>query len=341
MRQAPYRKYLLLGASLLLLLVFPTFFIEGIRHKVIALFSPAWVLSTPSDQAASLERLEGENHLLRLEIGKLRALLQQELVEADSTLTPARVIYRDPASWSSILWIDVGQIEGKVEKNSPVVFGRSVVGVIDYAGKKQSRVRLITDLAVKPSVRAVRGNPQNIYCLENIESLYRQLKVRSDLPLSGEEQKKGLEALELLNGRFSEEDTTSYLAKGIVQGGGAPLWRSVNQTLRGLGFNYDFSDSKGPARDLVTGGSYDASFSTEPLLAIGDLLVTTGLDGVFPAGLHVGEVTHIFPFQEGAYTYELEATPTVGNLDTLQTLFILPPLGYSDEESDEINPFEK
>lgn len=69
-----------------------------------------------------------------------------------------------------------------------------------------------------------------------------------------------------------------------------------------------------------------------PIICESDILVTTGMDGVFPPGLRVAEVTRIFPLREGAYTYEIEAVPVVGNLDTLQTVFIIPPVGYSSEE---------
>ena len=67
-----------------------------------------------------------------------------------------------------------------------------------------------------------------------------------------------------------------------------------------------------------------------PLIQVHDLLVTTGIDGVFPPGLRVAEVKKVFPLSEGAYTYEIEAIPTAGNLNNLQHVFIIPPVVLDD-----------
>ena len=89
----------------------------------------------------------------------LRTLVQQELMAM-----PAQAVYRTPSSWSSSLWINVGEDDNRVlgrsviAKNSPVVSGGALVGVIDYVGKKQARVRLITDAGLSPAVRCVRGS---------------------------------------------------------------------------------------------------------------------------------------------------------------------------------------
>ena len=276
MRKYPYKKYLLIVGALFLLLSLPPFFSHGVRGKGFALFSPVMKRKSVDEEA---KRLEGENYLLHLEIDKLRALSSYQGEE--QRVVAGRVIFRDPGSWSSSLWIDVGSAhDALIQKNSPVIVGRSLVGVIDYVGKKQSRVRLITDSGLKPSVRTVRGGTT-----ENGEDV--------------------------------------YLAKGILQGAGTPLWRSANHTLRGIGFNYDFPDEKGPARELI---------SSVPIIQKHDVLVTTGLDGVFPPGLSVAEVTRIFPLKEGAYTYEIEAKPLVENLDSLHTLFVISPVGYNKED---------
>ena len=63
-------------------------------------------------------------------------------------------------------------------------------------------------------------------------------------------------------------------------------------------------------------------------------LVTTGMDGVFPMGLKIAEVTRVYPLREGAYSYEIDAVPFVKNLDSLQTVFIIPKVGF-DENLDE------
>jgi cell shape-determining protein MreC len=97
--------------------------------------------------------------------------------------------------------------------------------------------------------------------------------------------------------------------------------------LKGIGFNYDFADKEGPARDLRSGEPYGGSYSKEPvqLLRLGDLLVTTGLDGIFPSGFRVGIVSSVETLKEGASSYEIEAISTAGNLNDLNAVFVLPP----------------
>lgn len=352
MRRRSYKKYFLLGAVLFLLASLPLAFVEHLRGKIVGILSPAWKLASKKP-STELNRLEGENHLLRIEIGKLRALLEQEtklkaevfeksdyLANLSGQIVPARVIYRDPESWSSSIWVSVGEKTNLsmnrqiIQKNSPVIVGKSIVGVVDYVGKKQSRIRLITDMGLKPSVRAVRGTPQNALLVEHIDPLISHLLNRKDLPLSMEDRTLMIHTLEELKEKIEEDVDIWYLAKGILQGAGTPLWRSRNHTLRGIGFNYDFADEKGPAREFESGKPVGSELPLPaiPILKVSDLLLTTGLDGVFPPGFRVAEVTKIYPLREGAYTYEIEAAPSVGNLDTLQTVFILPPHAFPLED---------
>jgi cell shape-determining protein MreC len=59
---------------------------------------------------------------------------------------------------------------------------------------------------------------------------------------------------------------------------------------------------------------------------VGDLLVTTGMDGIFPAGFWVATVTNVGLLREGACAYEIEAKATAGNLDDLTHVTVLPPV---------------
>ena len=104
-----------------------------------------------------------------------------------------------------------------------------------------------------------------------------------------------------------------YLAKGEVHGSSAPFWRSRGPTLKGIGFNFDYPDEEGTRKGAV------------PILKEGDFLVTSGLDGVFPPGLHVGTVAWMKPAKEGSYAHEIEVRPAASHLNDLQTVFILPP----------------
>ncbi len=116
------------------------------------------------------------------------------------------------------------------------------------------------------------------------------------------------------------------LAKGELHGSPHSLGRSQRYTLIGSGFNYDFADAYGPAKDLRTGLPYDAPPNSEPIHLVeeGDMLVTTGMDGVFPKGLRVAKVTRIIPLQEGDFYFDIEAESVIENLDELEYVFILP-----------------
>ena len=270
----------------------------------------------PQEKVAKLEL---ENTILRSQIEKmgrcfsLREELKERLshIQEEMAAMPAYVIYRDPSSWSSSLWIDVGQEDNQVfgkiivAKNSPVVFGASLVGVVDYVGKKQSRVRLITDSTLSPAVRAVRGGFQNREVLSLVNSL---------LPLL-EGKDRWMEVLKELKKESEAFATDLYLAKGEIHGSSSPLWRTRNISLKGIGFNFDRPDEKGSSKKEI------------PILQVGDLLVTTGFDGVFPEGLQVGVVTFVEPPGSGGYAYGIQARPTAQHLNNLESVFVLPPRG--------------
>lgn len=198
-------------------------------------------------------------------VAHLRDLMQWELMAI-----PAQVIYRDPVSWSSSIWVNVGEESNRnlgsavIAKNSPVISGDCLVGVVDYVGKRQSRIRLITDSGLAPAVRAVRQS--------------------------------------------------KYLAKGEIHGSSFPFWRSRSLLLNGIGFNFDYPDAEGAAQLGV------------PIIQEGDLLVTSGLDGVFPPDLRVGKVVKVGVPKPGRHAYDIEAEPLALSMNDLEMLFILPPV---------------
>lgn len=251
------------------------------------------------------------------EFFRLRGKQLISLLELSASSVLAPVVFREPASWSSYLWIGVGEKDNAllgrkiIAKNSPVVVGNALIGVVEEVGKSRSKVRLISDAHLVPSVRVVRGEPQNRFLLEHLEALLLSLEGREDLAPFFKEQKEGLLAL---RGYLRKDADATYLAKGELHGVSLPLWRSRGKKLKGVGFNYDFADQFGSGSNKVN------------LLKKGDLLVTTGLDGVFPAGLDVAVVSSVAPLREGSSSYELEAVLASGALEDVRHVFVLPPI---------------
>ena len=241
----------------------------------------------------------------------------------------ARVVFREPNFWGTRLWIDVGERDNKavgesvIQVNSPVVIGNVVVGVVDYVGQKRSRVSLVTDSRLSLSVRALRGSEQNKMLLDHLEALNHQLYLREDLFFSLEEQVNTLKILARLEENLQKVVHDRYLAKGEIHGSSQPLWRSKAARLKGLGFNYDFEDVEGPARDLRTGERLDKKGDLCVLLKEGDLLMTTGLDGIYPEGFQVGVIESVKPLEEGACSYDLVAKSLIPDLDEIKAVTVL------------------
>jgi cell shape-determining protein MreC len=261
-----------------------------------------------------------------------RAEELKEILKMNLTSIPAKVVFREVSSWSSSIWINVGENQnaslGKeiISKNSPVVLGNNLVGIVDFVGAKYSKVKLITDISIAPSVRSIRGNSQNRALLSIINSLKDHLFEREDI-LNENEKNNFFSSLNDIKERLIQENEDRYLAKGEIQGSSQPLFRSKGITLKGVGFNYFFSDEEGPIRDLETGeilSSANKKIKKEPLIKKGDLLITTGLDGVFPAGLNVATVSKVKDLKEGDFAYDIYAKPTAHNLNDLEIVFILP-----------------
>ncbi|MBA3815735.1 MAG: rod shape-determining protein MreC [Parachlamydiaceae bacterium] len=329
--------------------------------------------TTSSTQTEEIQRLSLENTLLRNEIFHIKKVMEQELktlsqlaAMQDSEISknsisfirkrhrqelkkllnmqleavPARVIFRSESSWNSSLWINVGESTNEtlgqvvVAKNSPVIVDMALVGVVDFVGKHQSRVRLITDSGLTPAVRALRGSPQTLLIQDKIHAMLQEMESLRDILPPSSENEELIALLTKTKERLTPGDHTWYLAKGELHGTSKPLWRSQSLLLRGVGFNHDFADSESPARDLRSGKPVEVAskIPSMPILKVQDLLVTTGMDGVFPSGLLVAEVKTLHFLKEGDYTYELDATPILGNLNNLSLVFVIPPTGFDTQE---------
>jgi len=195
MKRKTYRPYLLLGLFLFGLFHLPGAWEEGLRASSVTLASTFWV--GIGDKSAPESTLKLENLLLKKQNENLRKrLLSDERIDrqfkklrtletfnekkseafykrrrdaAETLLNMelrslySKVMYRDPTSWNSSLWIDVGERDNEalgetiVAKNSPVLKGPHLIGVVECVGKSKSRIRLLTDSALVPSVRVARG----------------------------------------------------------------------------------------------------------------------------------------------------------------------------------------
>lgn len=247
-------------------------------------------------------------------IRNLINLLQKEVYSVE-----AKVIFRDPSFWSSGFWIDKGEKENRdlkaqiIAKNSPVLLGDCLIGIVETVEEKRAYVRLLTDSQLTPAVRAVRGEDANLPLLEKISSLEEDLQ-----SIDGVVSPLFFEELSEIKKTIGENRETLYLAKGELRGSRYTLWRSRSNILKGVGFNYEFSDDEGKAHTI-----HDKL--KHPLLQVGDLLVTSGLDGVFPPGISVARVVKIFSLKEGDFAYEIEASLTAGNLDLISEVQVYPP----------------
>ena len=363
------KSYVAIAFVIIFLLLLPKNFTEKIREGSVAATSPIYrglSVHNQDNLKEDLDHVKLENALLAGQIQEVREYLisEERLEEHFKKLewiqsekeskkflkrreellldrlnqqmrnVTAKVVYREPAFWSSLFWIDVGHNDNQilgyevVASNSPVIVGNVVVGIVDYVGARQSRVRLITDASVCVSVRVLRGSEQNHLLLDHLNVLLDQFKFREDLFFSHEEQQNTLNILCHLHDNLKTSVHDRYLAKGELHGSSAPLWRSRLQTLKGVGFNYDYADQEGGARDLRTGECLDkqAGVMQEALLQEGDLLVTTGMDGIFPEGFHVALVEKVAPLEEGAIAYHLEAKSLILNFDEIRKVTILAPL---------------
>lgn len=245
---------------------------------------------------------------------------------------PAKVILRQPASWNSSLWIDVGSEDNErlgrliVAKNSPVVVGDMLVGILEYVGKKRSRVRLVTDSGLVAAVRAVRGEENDRELLRLFNSIIKRVDKRDDIFETSSDKRLFLEILSSAAKNLSKKGVDYHLAKGELRGSKRALFGGFSKVLEGVGFNYNYSDSEGPSRDLKSGKTLDEryNFLSKPILKEGDLLITSGMDGIFPEGLKVASVTSLIDCD---HSYKIEATALAPLFD-LKVLFVMPPIDF-------------
>ena len=351
-----YSLSILLGLFLFTLINLPDRATNCFRTAALLCAEPLFVHNVRTCASEELMDLKCENKMLREQIDYVRGWLTNEeriesmlskiesvtssgkcssfmsrrlkeqidLLKKEINSVKAKVIFREPASWSSGLWVDKGlkandKSAGNiiVAKNSPVLVGNSLVGIVEVVEENRSYVRLITDARLTPSVRALRGKDQDSALIRQIDDLKDQLALRKKDILSGEELISALTTAE--EELVASEQQTKYLAKGELRGSSFPVWRCRSSVLKGFGFNYDFADEEGEAKGIH-------QKLEKPLLRVGDILVTSGMDGLFPAGLEVATVSKIYPLKEGSYAYNIEAIASCKNMENLTSVTICAPI---------------
>ena len=264
-----------------------------------------------------------------------RKVAAQKQLALDRFFLFAEVIYRNRRDWNSTLWINVGEEDNDRLKEkivcfgSPVLKGSFLIGMVEYVGKNKSCVRLLTDPALTPSVRVARGGEGNRELGYLVQLVLERLTLR-------EESEKILVMLRNLLKQLQEDALPErFLAKGELVGSDHCSWRGCSSIVKGIGFNYDFSDDEGESLELRSGKPFDRLNGEKsfPLIALGDLLVTTGMDGVFPKDIPVAYVRKVAPLKEGSLYFEIEAQLCAGTLNHLLDVAILPPILDSDGKS--------
>lgn len=348
MRKKIAISYLLVCFAIVITLSLSKRTSEKIRGEGAALVTPLWektlslkaavmhpLQDSPFESLNNEEKIDHllvENKLLRNEKETLQSLLNEQLIFTEkSEALPARVIFRTLDQWNSALWINVGEATNRaagevlVARGSPVVSGQAIVGIVDNVEENASRVLLISDSRLRLSVRAARGGEQERALKEQIERTLQAIESCKVSSLPQGTQDKLLTSLKETKEHLDTNRNTSFLAKGELLGAASPTKLSMNTPLKGTGFNFEFSDDAGERRDLRSGKTKKSEKAT-PILKVGDILVTTGMDGLFPPGFQVATVTHVNLLKEGDVFFELLATPIAGPLDALSMVFVLPPV---------------
>ncbi len=305
------RQYLVIAFALLIIISFPKRAQDALRNQFFKPFIP-------------LSRLIPQSRNQKAHLSKNFIPHQNSYKPVYSHSVVAKVIYRNPTNWNSFFWIDQGKNNPHITLNSPVLYQNALVGVVDYVGTKQARVKLVTNSSLTVSVRAMRGKNQYYDLLSHLNALSSYECVQNQSGLFSQ--------LLDLKSKLIGPNESIYLAKGELFGLSQPLWRADGKILLGRGFNCSTKDELSIARELSSGLPTESNAQVSPLILPDDLLITTGFDGVFPAGLAVAKVLTVEPLEEGAYFYTLKAAPVIANFDSLNQVEVILPLNFHQEK---------
>lgn len=251
-------------------------------------------------------------------------------IPISSPWVEAHILSHKQFPWSHIAWIDRGtqtkDLPFPISVGCPVVYGQYLVGIVEKVGSEASSIRLLSDPLLRPAVRVQRME-RNRHKERAAYLLLHELEENPALVPKETHRMAFVKLLTSLATSFANGQKL-YLAKGELQGS---LDIQKPTILRGTGFNYDIDDEEGPSRDIRTGQT-DVNSPKMALIQPGDALVTSGLDGFFPKGLLTAYVKHVFPLEEGGFSYEISAEIACPSFLDLSTVALLPPLPKEPQE---------
>ena len=315
----PNYRYLLVYFLVACLLFLP----ERIEKRIAFLIEECKLSFHPTSKKGKKQPVAQSTVASKKELSEEEKLFHLALDDL-SPWVLSQVISHQETPWSHTAWINVGKTsEGlpfAIEQNCPVVYGKHVVGVVEQVGEKASLIRLLSDPLLRPSVQVMRHGRDS-----SLDEAILLLKTKVEQGRGFFQNERHTKAFsQLLSELESSLPSNSelLLAKGELQGA---LSLRQPTLLRGVGFNYDIADEKGPARDIRT-GQVDAKGAKLSLILPGDLLLTTGMDGLYPPGFQAGRVQKVLSLEEGGFAYEIEAIISCPTFLRLSKVAILPAL---------------
>lgn len=319
MRRSVYLPILTVVVTLSILWALPEAWVRSFRSKCIRKLAVLPIAAPTYQTEIAKSKAEAENALLR---SMLLQFQEEDHLRRISKATTVigRLIYQDQGPRHKGCWVDVGSEDNArlgqeiVAHHSPVVIGNCLIGLVDQVFPTQSHIRFLSDAAVRPAVRAVRGNAQHVLLAQHVTEVIQAMPADSPQAVR--------DYLQHWKDQMGASTKEWFLAKGILEGCSS----TSERVLHGKGFNCDLADRCAPARELRSGRILGEGQETaQPLLQKGDILMTTGMDGVFPMGLIVAKVVYVHPLIEGDCYYQLEAEWLAPSLDRLYAVCILPP----------------